>query len=83
MFSEGDFVITTNRNVIGVMEVKSNIKSYDLCYIIEKANNNAQIIVGQSSRNTFNDIFSYNYESEPKKYVNKLNEHDVNDLVRK
>jgi hypothetical protein len=83
LFSEGDFVITTSRNVIGIIEVKSSIEPYDLCDIIEKANNNAEIIVGESDMNLFNGIFSYNYKSEPKKYVDKLNEHDFSNLVRK
>ena len=83
LFSEGDFVITTSANVIGIIEVKSKIAPSGLCEIIETANNNAEIIVGQSDMNLFNGIFSYNYESVPQRYVDNLNDHDFINLVRK
>lgn len=83
LFSEGDFVVTTSANVIGIIEVKSKIVPGGLCEIIETANNNAEIIVGQSDMNLFNGIFSYNYVSEPKRYVDKLIEHDFSNLVKK
>jgi hypothetical protein len=83
LFSEGDFVVTTSANVIGIIEVKSKIVPSELCEIIETANNNAEIIVGQSDMNLFNGIFSYNNEPGPEKYVDKLNERDFSNLVRK
>ncbi len=83
LFSEGDFVVTTSANVIGIIEVKSKIVPSDLCEIIETANKNAEIIIGQSSINLFNGIFSYNYETQPQIYVDKLNEYDFSNLVRK
>ena len=83
LFSEGDFVVSTSANVIGIIEVKSKIVSRDLCEIIETANNNAEIIVGQSDMNLFNGIFSYNHESGPERYFDKLNEYDFSNLVRK
>ena len=83
LFSEGDFVVTTSSNVIGIIEVKSKIVASDLSDIIKTANNNAEIIIGQSEMNLFNGIFSYNSESVPKRYVDKLNEFDFSNLVRK
>lgn len=83
LFTEGDFVVTTSANVIGIIEVKSKIVPGGLCEIIETANNNAEIIVGQSDMNLFNGIFSYNYESGPERYVDKLNDHDFSNIVKK
>lgn len=83
LFSEGDFVITTSANVIGIIEVKSNIDPDDLCSILEKANKNAEIIVGQSDVNLFNGIFSYNCKPKPEKYVQKLNDYDFSSMVKK
>lgn len=82
LFSEGDFIVTTSANVIGIIEVKSKIAPGALCEIIDIANNNAEIIVGESDMTLFNGIFSYNYESGPQRYVHKLNEHDFSNLVR-
>jgi len=83
LFSEGDFVVTTSANVIGIIEVKSKIVPSALCNIIETANNNADIIVGKSGMNLFNGVFSYNHVSEPKKYLDKLNEHDFSNLMKR
>lgn len=83
LFSEGDFLVTTNANVIGIIEVKSKIVPSALCNIIETANNNADIIVGKSGKNLFNGVFSYNHVSETKKYMDKLNEHDFSNLMKR
>lgn len=83
LFSEGDFVVTTSANVLGIIEVKSKIVPSNICKIIQTANNNAEIIVGQSDMYLFNGIFSYNYEPGPERYVDKLNEFDFSNLVRK
>ncbi len=83
LFSEGDFVITTSANIIAIIEVKSKVAPSEICNIIETANRNAEIIVGQSDLNLFNGIFSYNYESTPQNYTDKINEYDFSKLVKK
>lgn len=83
LFSEGDFVIATSENVLAIIEVKSNIEPSDICGIIDKANNNAEIITGHSDMFIFNGVFSYNGDSEPEDYIAKLNEHDFSDITEK
>ena len=58
LFSEGDFVITTYKNVKGIIEVKTKIKNNQLQEIIQKAETNGKLI----RNNIFNGIFSYEYE---------------------
>lgn len=56
-FSEGDFVIVHPESVIGIIEVKSRIRSDNKLFnAIKKANENGKII---SKQNIFNGIFSY------------------------
>lgn len=57
LFSEGDFVITTCKNVKAIIEVKTKIRNSDLHEIIEKAKENGKLI----AKGTFNGIFSYEY----------------------
>ncbi len=71
------------RNEDKITEVKSKIAPSDLCEIIETANKNAEIIVGQSDMKLFNGIFSYNHESKPARYIDKINEHEFSYWVRK
>ena len=58
LFSEGDFVITTYKNVKGIIEVKTKIINNQLQEIIQKAETNGKLI----GKNIFNGIFSYEYE---------------------
>lgn len=58
LFSEEDFVITTNKNVKGIIEVKTNIRNDELNDIIGKAKSNG-ILAGKK---IFNGIFSYEYD---------------------
>jgi len=83
LFSEGDFIVTTSENVIGIIEVKSRIEPSKLCEIIKTANNNAEIIVEQSDKHLFNGIFSYNKSSSLVRYEDKLNEYNFISLVKK
>jgi len=59
LFSEGDFVITTHKNVKGIIEVKTKIRSNELQKIIKNAENNGKLIGKQ--RRIFNGIFCYEY----------------------
>ena len=80
LFSEGDFVITTYKNVKGIIEVKTKIRNNQLEEIIQKAETNGKLI----GKNIFNGIFSYEYkgdindidkiikEAEAKGYVNHI-----------
>ena len=61
LFSEGDFVITTYKNVKGIIEVKTKIRNNQLEEIIqEKTETNGKLI----GKNIFNGIFSYEYEGD-------------------
>ena len=60
LFSEGDFVITTYKNVKGIIEVKTKIKNNQLQEVIQKAEINGKLI----GKNIFNGIFSYEYEDD-------------------
>lgn len=55
LFSEGDFVVTTYRNVKGIVEVKTRIRINELEEIIQKAEENGKLI----GKGIFNGIFSY------------------------
>jgi len=58
LFSEGDFVITTYKNVRGIVEVKTKIRIGELQEIIQKAKENGELI----GKNIFNGIFSYEFD---------------------
>jgi len=58
LFSEGDFVVTTYRNVKGIIEVKTKIGNNELEEIIQKAEENGKLI----GKYIFNGIFSYEFE---------------------
>lgn len=61
LFKEGDFIITTPKNVKAIIEVKTTIRNTDLTSIIKKAKNNYEIIVN-GNKKIFNGIFAFNYE---------------------
>jgi hypothetical protein len=56
LFNEGDFIVTTPDNVLGIIEVKTRIKSNDIISIMKKANENGYLL----KPHTFNGIFAYN-----------------------
>lgn len=58
LFSEGDFVITTYKNVKGIVEVKTRIKNARLENVITTAEENGKLI---GDKKIFNGIFSYEY----------------------
>jgi len=60
LFSEGDFIITTYKNVKGIIEVKTKIRNSDLKDILEKAEKNGELIGNKK----FNGIFSYEFEGD-------------------
>lgn len=60
LFSEGDFVITTHKNVKGIIEVKTNIRNSKLQQIIQKSEENGKLI----GKKIFNGIFSYEYDED-------------------
>lgn len=66
LFKEGDFIITTPKNVKAIIEVKTSIQNSrngdnGIYKIIEKATSNYDIIK-QEGKDLFNGIFSFNYE---------------------
>lgn len=58
LFNEGDFIITTPKNVKAIIEVKTTIRNDDLENIIVKSKNNMNLI---GNPHIFNGVFSYNY----------------------
>ena len=60
LFSEGDFVITTYKNVRGIAEVKTKIRIGELQEIMQKAKGNGELI----GKNIFNGIFSYEFDGD-------------------
>ena len=73
LFSEGDFVITTYKNVKGIIEVKTKIRNNQLEEIIqEKTETNGKLI----GKNIFNGIFSYEYEGD-------INSRNIDKIIKK
>ncbi len=62
LFQEGDFIITTPKNVKAIIEVKTTIKNTDLKEIIDKARKNYEIIVS-GNKKIFNGVFAFNYDN--------------------
>ncbi len=60
LFSEDDFVITTYKNVKGIIEVKTKIRNNQLQEIIQKTETNGRLI----GKKIFNGIFYYEYEDD-------------------
>jgi hypothetical protein len=84
LFSEGDFIIATPENVIGIIEVKSRIEPNNICNIINRANSNAEIICGNAEKLLFNGIFSFNSGSnhaEP--YIERMKSYDYTSVITK
>ena len=81
LFSEGDFVVTTPENVIGIIEVKSRFRLGDLKEIIEKANENGYKIAQRNDKNIFNGIFSYSTYTKSN-YMNILSYIDMTNIVK-
>lgn len=82
LFAEGDFVIATPENVIGIIEVKSTINPWNLCNTIEKANRNGSIICN-SDQYIFNGIFSYNSNNQWINYVERMKNYDFTYLLQR
>ena len=64
LFSEGDFVITTPGNVLGVIEVKSRLNVTSLREAIEKYDEIANILPqgNENGRKIFHGLFSFEYD---------------------
>lgn len=84
LFSEGDFVIATPENVIGILEVKTMINPNQICHIIDKSNINAEIIAGNAEMFIFNGIFSFNISNtDPQRYIKYLKEYNYTPLLER
>ncbi|MBU5676816.1 hypothetical protein KQI88_10335 [Alkaliphilus sp. MSJ-5] len=55
IFSEGDFVICSNQNVVGIIEVKTKVYIGQINEVIKKAHENGVLI----GNHIFNGIFAY------------------------
>jgi len=60
LFLEGDFVITTHKNVKGIIEVKTKIRNGEFHQIIDKFEENGKLI----EKDIFNGVFSYDYDDD-------------------
>jgi len=58
LFNEGDFIITTPKNVKAIIEVKTTIRNSELNDIVLKSKANMDLI---GNPNIFSGIFSYNH----------------------
>ena len=74
LFKKGDFIIAPSDGVLGIIEVKSNIRKQNLQEIIRKAHENGEII----GNSIFNGIFAYNCDFDVK--MNEQNEGIFNAL---
>ena len=83
LFSEGDFVIATPENVIGIIEVKTRIRPAEICKIIDNSNNNADIITEGRDKMIFNGIFSYNSSDNPNNCIDQLEGYDYSRLLER
>lgn len=72
LFKEGDFIVATPENILGIIEVKSNLKSAEVVEVINKCNINGRLIAEESNREIFNGIFSFNMENEFESYINNI-----------
>lgn len=62
LFRDNDFVIITSDAVVGIIEVKANIKNQGFKKVIDKCNKNGKFIFeskNDKSKPIFNGIFSY------------------------
>ncbi|ABW19403.1 DUF6602 domain-containing protein [Alkaliphilus oremlandii] len=55
IFSEGDFIICSNENVVGIIEVKTKVYVRQIEEVIKKAHENGMLI----GNHIFNGIFAY------------------------
>ena len=83
LFSEGDFIIAVPENVVGIIEVKSNLICANLPQYIEKANRNSLIICGNTDKHLFNGIFSFNCKSTNHQIYNAIKALNFEDLLSK
>lgn len=83
LFSEGDFIITTPENVVGIIEVKSSITPNNLLGIINNANLNGVIISSERNISIFNGIFSYSIAQKSESFKNALERIDMKKIVEK
>jgi len=60
LFSEGDFVIVTDKNTKAIIEVKTKIRNNNIRKILKKAKENGKLV----KENIFNGVFSYEYEGK-------------------
>lgn len=81
LFSEGDFIVAVPENVIGIIEVKTNIEPGTICEIINTANNNAEVICGSTDKRLFNGIFSFNSHRRLNSYIQNLKEFNYEPLL--
>jgi hypothetical protein len=64
LFSEGDFIITTPSNVLGIIEVKSRLTPTSLREAINKYDQSSEILSqnNQNERRIFHGLFSFEYQ---------------------
>ena len=83
LFSEGDFVIAVPENVVGIIEVKSNISAKNLSDIVKTSNDNAYIICENTNKKLFNGIFSYASKNKNETIIKSLKNMDFEIILKK
>ncbi len=75
LFSEGDFVVTTCKNVKGIVEVKTSLRGNNFEDIVNKAEENGELI----GKKIFNGIFFYEYDN----CNDAINSETIEDALKK
>ena len=78
LFSDGDFIITTPKNVVGIIEVKTKIRNSDFNEIIKKSVENGKLI-GSEYNKIFNGIFSYEYSESL--FDNRTSDNNLSEII--
>lgn len=67
LFSEGDFIITTSKNVRGIIEVKSKITQYTFRSVVEQFDNSILSFIPEfqeRQQKIFAGIFAFDFEGD-------------------
>jgi len=78
LFSDGDFIITTPKNVVAIIEVKTKVRNSELSSIIRKSTENGNLI-GSEHNKIFNGIFSFEYEESI--FDNRSNNESISSTI--
>lgn len=78
LFSDGDFIITTPKNVVAIIEVKTKIRNRDLNEILRKSTENGKLI-NWGRKKIYNGVFSFEYEDNI--FDNRCTNETISDTI--